>query len=80
MTPPFIGLLGVVALFTLLLLRFPVWVALALVGFLGNVAISGWTSAFATLGQTPFDTASLYTLSVVPLFILTGGVASGTGR
>jgi tripartite ATP-independent transporter DctM subunit len=33
----------------------------------------------ATLGQAPFDTASLYTLSVVPLFILTGGVASGTG-
>jgi tripartite ATP-independent transporter DctM subunit len=79
MTPPLIGLLGVIALFVLLLLRLPVWVALALVGFVGNVAISGWTSAFATLGQTPFDTASLYTLSVVPLFILTGGVASGTG-
>ena len=73
MSPPFIGLLGVIALFALLLLRLPVWAALALVGFTGNVAISGWTSAFATLGQTPFDTASLYT-SVVP-FVLTGGVA-----
>jgi tripartite ATP-independent transporter DctM subunit len=79
MTPPFIGLLGVIALVAFLLLRLPVWVALALVGFTGNLAISGWASAFATLGQTPFDTASLYTLSVVPLFILTGGVASGTG-
>jgi tripartite ATP-independent transporter DctM subunit len=63
----------------LLLLRLPVWVALAVVGFGGNIVISGWDAAFATLGQAPFDSASLYTLSVVPLFILTGGVAAGTG-
>jgi C4-dicarboxylate transporter, DctM subunit len=79
MTPPFAGLIGIAALFLLLIFRVPVWVALGTVGFIGNVALSGWTSAFATLGQTPFDTASLYTLSVIPLFILTGGVASGTG-
>ncbi len=46
---------------------------------LGNLALSGWTSAFATLGQTTFDTAWIYTLSVIPLFILTSGVAAGTG-
>ncbi len=79
MSPAIIGLLGVVALLALLLLRLPVWAALSLVGFAGNAALSGWGSAFATLGQAPFDTASLYTLSVVPLFILTGGVAAGTG-
>ncbi len=79
MSPALVGLLGVVALLVLLLLRLPVWAALAVTGFLGNAALSGWDSAFATLGQAPFDTASLYTLSVVPLFIVTGGVASGTG-
>jgi len=79
MSPAIIGLAGIGALFVLLLLRLPVWVALSLVGFVGNIALSGWSSAFATLGQAPFDTASLYTLSVVPLFILTGGVAAGTG-
>ncbi len=79
MSPGFVGLTGIVALFLLLLLRLPVWAALSLVGFVGNIVLSGWTSAFATLGQAPFDTASLYTLSVVPLFILTGEVASGTG-
>lgn len=79
MSPPLIGLAGIAALLVLLLLRVPVWAALALVGLVGNAAISGWSSAFATLGQTPFDTASVYTLSVVPLFILTGGVAAGTG-
>ena len=79
MTPGLIGLLGIGALFLMLLCRLPVWAALSLVGFLGNAVLSGWSSAFATLGQAPFDTASLYTLSVVPLFILTGGVAAGTG-
>ena len=79
MSPTLTGLLGIGALFALLLLRVPVWAALALVGVLGNAALSGWPSALATLGQAPFDTASLYTLSVVPLFILTGGVAAGTG-
>ena len=79
MGPGLVGLAGIVALFVLLILRLPVWAALSLVGFVGNIALSGWTSAFATLGQAPFDTASLYTLSVVPLFILTGGVAAGTG-
>ena len=79
MSPGLVGLVGIGALFALLLLRVPVWAALALVGFLGNAALSDWTGAVATLGQAPFDTASLYTLSVVPLFILTGGVAAGTG-
>ena len=56
----------------------PVWARLPLVGFFGNVALSGWTSAFALAGTTPFDTASAYTLSVIPLFVLMGEVASGT--
>jgi len=78
-SPGLVGLAGIAALFLLLLLRLPVWAALSLVGFAGNIALSGWSGAMATLGQAPFDTASLYTLSVVPLFILTGGVAAGTG-
>jgi tripartite ATP-independent transporter DctM subunit len=78
MSPPVIGALGVAALFVLLFLRVPVWAALALVGFLGNVAVSGWPAAFALAGTTPFDVGSAYTLSVIPLFVLMGEVASGT--
>jgi C4-dicarboxylate transporter DctM subunit len=62
----------------LLFLRVPVWAALALVGFLGNVAVSGWPAAFGLAGTTPFDVGSAYTLSVIPLFVLMGEVASGT--
>jgi C4-dicarboxylate transporter DctM subunit len=76
---PVIGALGTVSLFVLLFFRVPVWAALTIVGFGGNIALSGWDSAFALLGTTPFDTASIYTLSVIPLFIMTGGVASTTG-
>ena len=71
-----IGAVGVATLFVLLLLRVPVWIALVLVGFFGNVIVGGWPAAFALAGTTPFDVASSYTLSVVPLFILMGEVAS----
>jgi len=74
-----IGAIGVAALFTLLLLRVPVWIALTLVGFVGNSIMSGVTPTFALAGTVPFDVGSGYTLSVVPLFILMGEVASVTG-
>ena len=41
MSPSTIGAIGVLALFTLLLLRVPVWIALTLVGFCGNAIMSG---------------------------------------
>ena len=78
MSPSLIGACGVFVLFTLLLLRVPVWIALILVGFFGNVLVNGWAAAFALAGTAPFDVASSYTLSVVPLFILMGEVASGS--
>ncbi len=73
-----IGAVGIAVLFALLLLRVPVWIALGLVGFFGNVLVNGWAAAFALAGTAPFDVASSYTLSVVPLFILMGEVASGS--
>ncbi len=79
MSPPILGAAAVVVLFVLLFARVPVWAALVLVGFVGNMGLSGFDSAFALLGTTPFDTASIYALSVVPLFIIAGGVASTTG-
>jgi tripartite ATP-independent transporter DctM subunit len=73
-----IGACGVLALFVLLFLRVPVWAALMLVGVVGNTIVGGWSSSFAILGTTAFDTSSAYTLSVIPLFILMGDVASST--
>ena len=75
-----IGLLGVLALLVVLFLRVPIAVALALTGMLGYAAIDGWKTALDVMGAVPFELASVrgnaYALSVVPLFILMGAVAS----
>ncbi len=78
MSNQWIGACGVLSLFVLLFLRVPVWAALMLVGVVGNTIVGGWGSSFAILGTTAFDTSSAYTLSVIPLFILMGDVASST--
>ena len=57
----------------------PVWIALTLVGFVGNSIMSGIKPTFALAGTVPFDVGASYNLSVLPLFILMGEVASVTG-
>ena len=71
-----IGALAVVALLVVLWFRVPIAVALAIVGACGYAAIDGWHTALKVLGSVPFELASAYSLSVVPLFILMGAVAS----
>jgi len=71
-----VGLAGMIALLAVMFARVPIAVALALVGVVGYAAIDGWSKAFAVLSSVPFELASAYSLSVVPLFILMGAVAS----
>ena len=74
-----IGVWGMVALLLVLFLRLPIGVALALVGVCGYAAVDGWRKALAMMGSVPFELASAYSLSVVPLFILMGAVATRAG-
>jgi tripartite ATP-independent transporter DctM subunit len=71
-----IGLLGVTGLLLLILLRVPIAIALATAGLLGYAALDGWSPALNMLGLVPYQLASAYSLSVIPLFILMGAVAS----
>ena len=71
-----VGLLGVGGLLLLILLRVPIAIALAAAGFLGYAALDGWSPALKMLGLVPYQLASAYSLSVIPLFILMGAVAS----
>jgi C4-dicarboxylate transporter DctM subunit len=71
-----IGVLGVAALLAVLFIRVPIGVALALVGVCGYAALDGWRNAITALGSVPYELASAYSLSVVPLFILMGAVAT----
>jgi len=79
MSDQLIGVAGVVALLALILLRIPVAVGLGVVGLVGYGVLEGMPRAFLVLGQTPYDLASAYSLSVLPLFILMGVVASHSG-
>ena len=71
-----IGILGVVGLLALIFARVPIAIALAASGLCGYAALDGWAKALKMLGSVPFNLASAYSLSVIPLFILMGAVAS----
>lgn len=79
MSPEIIGVLGIIILLILFMIRVPVSISLIIVGTLGLVFIRGWDSALVQLGTTPFSTASSYSLSVIPLFILMGMILSFSG-
>jgi tripartite ATP-independent transporter DctM subunit len=74
-----IGVLGMLTLLVLIFARVPVAIATGLVGFVGYAAIDGWDKASSVMGATPFEIASAYSLSMVPLFILMGELASASG-
>lgn len=74
-----IGLLGFAGLFGLMAAGVPVGLALLASGLVGTVALAGWTSAAYTLSGQAFATAAHYELSVLPLFILMGNLASRSG-
>ncbi len=74
-----IGLIGMGCLITLIFLRVPVGVAMGLVGLCGYAAVDGWAKAFRVFGEVPFDVATNYDLSVVPMFVLMGEVATQSG-
>ena len=74
-----IGLVGIAALFVLLVLRIPVAFAMFVVGFFGIAALNGTNAAISLLASESFTLASSPELVVIPLFILMGNVASATG-
>ncbi|MEP7181491.1 MAG: TRAP transporter large permease [Betaproteobacteria bacterium] len=79
MSVQLVGAIGMLCLLALIFLRVPVAISLGVVGFLGYAAVDGWAKATTVLGQAPFDIAGAYALSVVPLFVLMGELASTTG-
>jgi len=81
-SPELIGLIGIGILLVLFALRMLVGVSMLMVGFLGYCYLASPKAGLTKLGIDPFVTASNYSLSVVPLFILMGMILSygGLGR
>jgi len=74
-----VGLLGCLGLLVLVFAGVRVYLAAALVGFLGMAAMLGFWRSAAILGTIPHSKSVSYTLSVLPLFILIGYLAYHAG-
>ena len=79
MDPLTIGLLSIGLLFVIVLLGAPVGLAMVLVGVGGFGAIVGFGPAFSVLQTAAFESASNYSFTLVPLFMLMGNFISQSG-
>jgi len=67
-----IGLTGIGLLMALIALRVPIGVSLISVSFGGLWVLMGWRVAWGSLGIIPYQFASNWVLSSVPMFLLLG--------
>ncbi|HWV83473.1 MAG TPA: TRAP transporter large permease [Hyphomicrobiaceae bacterium] len=74
-----LGLIGCLALLVLVIGGVRVYLAAALVGLIGCVAIIGWGPGAGLVGTIPHSKSVNYTLSVLPMFILIGYLAFYAG-
>ena len=73
-----IGFIGLFSLFSLILLRIPIGMALISVSFIGIWAVVDLDVALSSLGIIPYNFASNWTLSSVPLFLFLGFICFHT--
>jgi len=76
------GVIGLAFVFAAFLAGLPVFLSLMLVGFLGMCYLRGMPAGMSLMGSIPYNTASHYEFSVIPLFVLMGEFCffSGIGR
>src|SRR5947207_3586015 len=79
MDPTLLALLILGFLFVLLAEGMPIGFAMVLSAFVGTLLLIDAQAALALLGQTAYETAFTYNLSVVPMFVLMGYIAGGAG-
>jgi len=82
MDPWLIGALSFIAFLTLLFLGMPVAFAMGLTGIIGYGLVGGWPHTQVMVGMIPWDKVTMYSLTVVPLFVLMGTLTfhAGFGR
>jgi len=71
--------LGFLIAFSLILFQTPIATALGLVGFGGYVLLSGFTPALSMVATVTRDSTLVYSLIVLPLFVLMGNLVAGAG-
>ena len=71
-----IGSFGILIMFVFILLRQPIWLSLLICGIVGNFILNSFSMSMFVTSTSFFDISSGYGLSVIPLFILMGEIAS----
>jgi C4-dicarboxylate transporter, DctM subunit len=79
MNPTLLSLLIFGLLFLLLAAGMPIGFAMGLSALIGTLLLIDSGASLALLGQTAYETALTYDLSVVPMFVLMGYIAGGAG-
>jgi tripartite ATP-independent transporter DctM subunit len=79
MSVTLIGVIGLVALFALLIIRVSVAMSMLIVGFVGTAVVNGIAPAFAALSGETIEISTFFPLLVVPLFVLMGNLAGVSG-
>ena len=74
-----VALVGFIGMFALMALRVPIGIAMGIVGVLGFGALTSMGPALNLLGNVPMSVLTDYNLSVIPMFILMGALASQSG-
>lgn len=79
MEGPVLGLAGFAAALVLILLRWPVALAMGVTGAVGFGIANGFSGVGFVLSSAPFEAIFPYSLSVVPLFVAMGVFAARAG-
>ena len=79
MSVEIVGLLGIIIMFILLACRMYIGLAMALVGFLGFWMLTDISTALTLFSTIPYRTGAMFTLTVIPLFVLMGQLAFVSG-
>lgn len=79
MDPLVAGLIGLLAMFGLIVLQVPIGIAMGLVGIVGTASIIGWGPAVTILATEPSATMTGEGLAVLAMFILMGNLAHTGG-
>ena len=74
------GLLGLAAMFLLIILQVPVGIAMGVIGVVGTGLIIGFEPALTLLATEPSSAMAAEGLAVIALFLLMGNLAHSGGQ
>ncbi|WP_077213229.1 TRAP transporter large permease [Bacillus dakarensis] len=67
-----IGFIGIMVMFVLMFLRFPISIAMAIPAFLGIIYVRDWGALTTAIETIIWDHSFSYTLTTIPMFVLMG--------